>query len=147
MPSAARRLHPAGFVAPMLATLSKTPPDGPQWAHEVKHDGFRFICRRDGDRARVFSRNALDWTDKVPAIVEAMRALPATSATIDGEAAVCDAQGVTDFDALRSALARRGGSVKSSSLSIIISARPSDADAHLIVDSLKNNRAIQLRRP
>jgi bifunctional non-homologous end joining protein LigD len=51
-------------------------PDGPRWAFEVKHDGFRFMCRRDGDRVRIFSRNARDWTDKVPLIAEALRALP-----------------------------------------------------------------------
>src|ERR1700719_2779207 len=62
MPSAARRLHPAGFIAPMLATLAREVPDGPQWAHEIKHDGYRMICRREGDRVRIFSRNALDWT-------------------------------------------------------------------------------------
>jgi bifunctional non-homologous end joining protein LigD len=84
-----------------LPTLAREVPDGPQWTHEIKHDGFRFICRRDGDRVRVYLRHGRDWTDKVPAIVEAMRALPATSATIDGEAVVCDDRGVTDFDALR----------------------------------------------
>ncbi len=109
MPSAARRLHPQGFVAPCLPTLAREVPDGPQWAHEIKHDGYRMICRRDGDRVRVFSRNALDWTDRVPAIVEAMRPCLPRRATIDGEAVVCDAKGVTDFDALRSALARRQG--------------------------------------
>jgi ATP-dependent DNA ligase len=39
MPSAARRLHPQGFVEPMLATLAKAIPDGPEWVHEIKHDG------------------------------------------------------------------------------------------------------------
>jgi hypothetical protein len=73
----------------------------------VKHDGFRFICRRDGDRVRVFSRNGRDWADKVPAIVEAVLALPVTSATIDGEGVVVDDRGVTDFDKLFAALARR----------------------------------------
>jgi bifunctional non-homologous end joining protein LigD len=69
------------------------------------------LCRRDGDRVRVFSRNALDWTDKVPAIVAAIAALRCTSVTLDGEAVVCDsATGITDFDALRLALARREGS-------------------------------------
>jgi bifunctional non-homologous end joining protein LigD len=76
-------------------------PDGPQWAYEVKHDG---------DRVRVFSRNAKDWTDKLPAIVEAMLALPVSSVTLDGEGVVCDDRGVTDFERLRSALAGRGGS-------------------------------------
>jgi bifunctional non-homologous end joining protein LigD len=95
----------------MLATLARTVPDGPQWAHEIKHDGYRMICRRDGDRVRIFSRNAVDWTDRLPVIVQAMRALPG-SATIDGEAVVCDPDtGVTDFDVLRAALARRQGSL------------------------------------
>jgi bifunctional non-homologous end joining protein LigD len=44
-------------------------------AHEIKHDGFRFICRRDGDRVRVFSRRGHDWTDRVPRIAEALAAL------------------------------------------------------------------------
>jgi bifunctional non-homologous end joining protein LigD len=98
-------------LAPCLPTLAREVPDGPQWAHEVKHDGYRFICRRAGDRVRVFSRNALDWTDKVPAIVEALAALRCTSVTLDGEAVMCDpATGISDFDALRLALARREGS-------------------------------------
>jgi bifunctional non-homologous end joining protein LigD len=59
---------------------------------------------------RVFSRNAKDWTDKVPLIVETMLALPVTSATIDGEGVVIDERGVTDFGRLRAALAERGGS-------------------------------------
>jgi bifunctional non-homologous end joining protein LigD len=100
---------PSGFIEPCLPTLSRTVPDGPRWAFEVKHDGFRFIARRDGERVRVFSRHGKDWTDKVPAIVEAMFALPAP-ATLDGEGVVCDDRGVTDFERLRSALAGRGGS-------------------------------------
>ena len=78
--------------------------------HEVKHDGYRMICRRDGDRLRVFSRWGKDWTARVPFIVEALRLLRARSATIDGEPVVCDARGVTDFDALRAAVSRRQGS-------------------------------------
>jgi bifunctional non-homologous end joining protein LigD len=104
------RSLPAGFIAPCLPTLARTAPVGERWAFEVKHDGFRFIARRDGERVRVFSRNAKDWTDKVPLIVEAMLALPVTSATIDGEGVVVDECGVTDFERLRAALAERGGS-------------------------------------
>jgi hypothetical protein len=44
---------PAGFVLPCLPTLARTVPDGPLWAHEIKHYGYRMICRRDGDRVRV----------------------------------------------------------------------------------------------
>jgi hypothetical protein len=68
------------------------------------------LCRRDGDRVRIFSRHGRDWTERLPSIVEAMLSIRAWSVTIDGEAVVCDARGVTDFDALRAALAvRRGG--------------------------------------
>jgi ATP dependent DNA ligase domain len=51
---------------------------------EIKHDGFRFICQREGDRLRVFSRRGHDWTDRVPLIAEALRALPVTSVALDG---------------------------------------------------------------
>jgi bifunctional non-homologous end joining protein LigD len=44
MPTAARRLHRACFIAPCLPALAKAVPDGPQWAHEIKHDGYRMIC-------------------------------------------------------------------------------------------------------
>jgi hypothetical protein len=49
---------PPGFIEPCLPTLGHTVPSGQQWVHEIKHDGFRLICRRDGDRVRVFSRRA-----------------------------------------------------------------------------------------
>jgi bifunctional non-homologous end joining protein LigD len=102
--------HPTGFIEPCLPMPSRTVPEGPRWAFEVKHDGFRFIARRDGDRVRVFSRHGKDWSDRVPLIVESMRALPVTSATIDGEGVVVDDRGLTDFERLRVALAERGGS-------------------------------------
>jgi ATP-dependent DNA ligase len=77
--------RPIGFIEPCLPTNSQTVPTGPQWAYEIKHDGFRFICRREGDRVRVFSRNGRDWTDRVPHIVDALSALRVKSITIDGE--------------------------------------------------------------
>jgi bifunctional non-homologous end joining protein LigD len=51
MPS---RITPTGFVEPCLPTPARAVPTGLQWAHEIKHDGYRMICRRDGDRVRVF---------------------------------------------------------------------------------------------
>jgi bifunctional non-homologous end joining protein LigD len=72
-------------------------PDGPGWAYEIKHDGFRFICRRDGERVRIFSRWGKDWSDKVSAIVEALAGLPVKSATLDGEGVVVDQPGLSGF--------------------------------------------------
>jgi ATP-dependent DNA ligase len=41
--------HPPGFIAPCLPTVGRTVPCGSQWAYEIKHDGFRFICWRVGE--------------------------------------------------------------------------------------------------
>jgi bifunctional non-homologous end joining protein LigD len=88
--------------------LARTVPVGPLWAYEIKHDGFRFICRRDGERVRVFSRNGRDWTDRVPLIADALASLRVKSVTIDGEGVACRADGVSDFDRLRAAVGRLG---------------------------------------
>ena len=75
--------RPVGFIEPCLPTNARTVPTGAHWAYEIKHDGFRFICRRDGDRVRVFSRNGRDWTDRVPLIAEALAKLRVKSASCE----------------------------------------------------------------
>ena len=100
--------HPPGFVEPCLPTNGQTVPTGPEWVYEIKHDGYRFICRRDGDGVRVFSRRGNDHTDRAPGIAEALMALKVKSITIDGEGVVCGPDGVTDFNRLRAALGRKG---------------------------------------
>jgi len=100
--------RPPGFIEPCLPTPSHTVPTGQQWAFEIKHDGFRFICRRELDRVRVFSRRGHDWTDRVPRIAEALTSLQVTSITVDGEGVACGLDGVADFDRLRSAVGRKG---------------------------------------
>jgi ATP-dependent DNA ligase len=100
--------RPFGFIEPCLPTNGQRVPTGPEWAYEVKHDGFRFICRRELDRVRVFSRRGHDWTDRVPLIAEALQRLRVKSVTIDGEGVVCRAHGVSDFDMLRVAVGRKG---------------------------------------
>ncbi len=72
-----------------MPTNAHAVPTGPQWVYEIKHDGFRFICRREGDHVRVFSRRGIDHSDRALAIAEALRALPVNSVTIDGEGVVC----------------------------------------------------------
>ena len=49
--------HPSGFVAPCLPSKVARPPSGPLWVHEIKHDGYRLMVRRDGTRVRCFTRN------------------------------------------------------------------------------------------
>jgi len=100
--------RPPGFIEPCLPTNANVVPSGLQWAYEIKYDGFRFICWRDGALVRVFSRNGRDWTDRVPLIAEALTSLRVSSVTIDGEGVVCGKNGVSDFEQLRTALDRKG---------------------------------------
>jgi bifunctional non-homologous end joining protein LigD len=105
---AARRPLPSGFIGPCLPTLSRSVPSDPRWVHEIKHDGYRLICRRDGDRVRIFTRRGNDWTERVPLITQALAVLRVASITLDGEGVVCDANGLSDFERLRAAVGRKG---------------------------------------
>ncbi len=77
-------------------------PTGPDWQHEIKHDGYRLIVQRDGERVRLFTRGGFDWTDRYPNIVEAARRLRTSSFVIDGEAVWLDEAGIARFDRLHS---------------------------------------------
>ena len=67
------------FCEPCLPHQLERPPAGPDWLHEIKHDGFRLIARRGAGRVRLFTRNRHDWTERFPLIVEALNALKATT--------------------------------------------------------------------
>jgi bifunctional non-homologous end joining protein LigD len=92
----------AGVIEPCIPTRALKPPVGPQWIHEIKHDGYRLIARLRDGRVRLFTRRGYDWTERYPLICKAVAAIPALSATIDGEAVWCDADGVAVFDRLHS---------------------------------------------
>src|SRR4051812_28444296 len=93
---------PVGFIQPCRPTKAIRPPSGPLWIHEIKHDGFRLLVRREGSRVRCFTRGGHDWAERFPAIVAAARTIKAQSFLLDGEAIVCGADGRADFEALRS---------------------------------------------
>jgi bifunctional non-homologous end joining protein LigD len=94
----------AAEPAVQLATLSATAPDGDDWLHEVKWDGYRLLATRDGDRVRIASRNGNDWTGRYPHIEAALLALPVQAFQLDGELVVLDAHGHSDFAGLQRSL-------------------------------------------
>ena len=98
---------PAGFVIPAQPVVASRPPSGPDWAHEIKHDGYRLIVRRNGPTVRLYTRNAYDWTARLPAIAAAAERINAKSFTIDGEAVVLGPDGLSRFDELRRRSATR----------------------------------------
>ena len=85
-PHAAASAYPAA-VRPALPTdESAEAALGHVWLHEIKHDGFRVIARKDGSRVTLYSRPGNDLTDRFPLIVEALARLRSRSCIIDGEA-------------------------------------------------------------
>jgi ATP-dependent DNA ligase len=95
------RTLPAGFIAPCLPSSAPQVPSGEHWLHEIKHDGFRVIARKNGERVKLYSRPGNDLTDRFPLIVEALTKLRARSCIIDGEAVACDEDGISSFDRIR----------------------------------------------
>jgi bifunctional non-homologous end joining protein LigD len=90
----------SGFIAPCIPTRAANPPAGPDWVHEIKHDGYRLQVRRDGDTVRLFARRGHDWSGRYPAIAVTAMQLRAKSFVLDGEAVVCGPDGVAVFNAL-----------------------------------------------
>ena len=100
-PARSRRVPPVGFIRPCQPFLVVRPPAGLGWLHEVKHDGYRIVARKQGESVSLWSRYGADFTDRLPRIAEAIGNLPADSALIDGEAVVFRPDGRSDFGALR----------------------------------------------
>ncbi|WP_337187815.1 DNA ligase D [Phenylobacterium sp.] len=98
----ARSAPPPDFIAPQLARNVDRPPGGPEWAHEVKFDGYRVQLHIRGGRALVLTRTGLDWTGRFAAIADAAAGLP--DGVYDGEVVALDAGGAPSFGALQAAL-------------------------------------------
>ena len=85
----------------MPAVAVVQPPSGPNWVHEIKHDGYRLMVCKDGEQVRCLTRGGHDWADRFPAIVDAASRIKAASFLIDGEAVIANEDGTPDFHALR----------------------------------------------
>jgi len=90
-----------GALTPQLCTLADHAPDGEQWLHETKFDGYRLFALKVGDEVRLMTRGGKDWTDRFPPIVESMRKLKVDRALIDGEAVIVEPSGKTSFQRLQ----------------------------------------------
>ena len=113
LPQARRAAQPRTLHA-QLATLTDEVPEGDEWLHEIKFDGYRMICFLEQGQARLISRNEHDWTGRFPSVAAACEqlagepnVLPHKQAILDGEVVVLRPDGTTDFQALQNAL--KGG--------------------------------------
>lgn len=92
-------------MSPELASLVEDPPEGDQWLHELKYDGYRLLARIDHGEVSLITRNGNDWTYRFPSIKKSLSKLPIEKAWLDGEAVALREDGTTSFEALQNALA------------------------------------------
>ena len=91
----------SAFIEPCLPSPADKPPSGSNWIHEIKHDGYRLMARRDPVGIRLLTRRGNDWSDRFPLVVEAVNHLRVRSVLIDGEVVCCDDRGLAVFHVLR----------------------------------------------
>jgi DNA ligase D-like protein (predicted ligase) len=91
------------WVKPQLCRLVDAPPQGPEWLHEIKYDGYRMHARLGHGRVSLLTRTGLDWTQKYPSIAAALSALPANQAYLDGELCGVRPDGRTSFSMIQTA--------------------------------------------
>ncbi|MBY5734058.1 ATP-dependent DNA ligase [Rhizobium leguminosarum] len=101
-------------IEPCLALLRAKPPKDDNWVFEIKWDGYRLAVHIEPRGVRILTRSGLDWTHRFPLIEAAAKALPASTAIVDGEAVVLDQRGRSDFGLLQVSLGGRGGKKRSS---------------------------------
>src|SRR5262244_4413641 len=91
------------WIKPQLTKLVDQPPDGQEWLHEIKFDGYRMHARLDRGAVRLLTRTGLDWTSKYPAIASAVASLSARQAYLDGELCGVRPDGTTSFSLIQNA--------------------------------------------
>lgn len=97
------------FAPPQLATLSEEAPEGPDWIHEIKYDGYRLLAAVSGDRVRLYTRSGQDWTHRFKSIAAALVARDLPACLLDGEVVVADRGGRSDFGELQRVLQAGAG--------------------------------------
>jgi bifunctional non-homologous end joining protein LigD len=100
-----RAKQPADF-RPQLATLASRVPDGENWLHELKFDGYRALAFFENGKVRLISRNGNDWTARFQAVADALEELPIKNAILDGEVVSLDSNGLSNFQQLQNQMKR-----------------------------------------
>jgi bifunctional non-homologous end joining protein LigD len=100
----ARKARMPGKFQPQLATLVTSAPQGKEWLHEIKFDGYRILARLVNDKVTLTSRNGLDWTRKFPEIAAALPGMNLGNAILDGEIVHLAEDGRSSFAGLQHAL-------------------------------------------
>jgi len=94
-------------IEPELATLVSSTPEGDDFIHEVKFDGYRVLAHVEEGRVTLLTRGGEDWTARMPTLQAALAKLKVQSAIFDGEFVALDENGVSDFQLLQNAFSAK----------------------------------------
>jgi bifunctional non-homologous end joining protein LigD len=97
-------------IEPELPSLVDRAPEGGDWIHEIKYDGYRILSIISHGRVRMLSRRGNDWTANFPALASALARLPVERALLDGEVVARSADGGISFHELQKDLHAGGKS-------------------------------------
>lgn len=103
-PKRAKKIGRIGFIEPQLATLHNDPPDGEDWIHEIKYDGYRVELVKKGKEVKTYTRRGKDWSERFHSLIKIAAQLPVENAIIDGELVVNNSEGISEFQLLQNAL-------------------------------------------
>jgi bifunctional non-homologous end joining protein LigD len=104
--TSARRAAQPREIKPQLATLVSRVPEGDDWLHELKFDGYRALAFVEHGKVRLISRNGNDWTRRFQAIADALKSLHIKDAILDGEVVSLGENGISSFQRLQNQLKR-----------------------------------------
>jgi DNA ligase D-like protein (predicted ligase) len=97
-------ISPPTWIKPELAALVKAAPEGTDWLHEMKLDGYRMHSRLDAGRVQILTRRGNDWTQKYPSVARDIAILPARNAYLDGELCGVGPDGRTAFNLIQNSM-------------------------------------------
>ena len=92
-----KAVGPPKWIEPQLTRVIDEAPRGDGWLHEIKYDGYRMHARLDREKVQLLTRTGLDWSRRYPRTIEALRALSAKAAYLDGELCALRPDGVPAF--------------------------------------------------
>ncbi len=104
--------HLASKISPELAQLVRTAPDGDDWLHEIKFDGYRLQCRIEGGEVKLITRQGLDWTDRFSDLRDDIEKIGLKNTILDGEVVCLNSKGVSDFGCLQDVLSHSNSKKK-----------------------------------
>ena len=97
-------ISPPVWIKPELAALVKAAPEGTDWLHEMKLDGYRMHARLDAGHVQILTRRGNDWTQKYPSVAKDIATLPARNAYLDGELCGVGPDGRTAFNLIQNSM-------------------------------------------